>query len=334
MHNIGMRFVAAVILSLAASHVADAASVPDLLQNLNSLASKETPVYAVDTRLRVADALRALYPELRHQTIEDAWNAFRMVEESQKAPVAQRMFEAYYGYDPEQARSVLEPKAAPDETARIERANALDGKIRDTSLRRDGAAALAADLKTVCAQASAPELVRRCFDLYTALGARLYRLGAAPPEDPSLRSRFEIARLIEVADVASDFSARDLTGRPLTLSSLKGKVVVLAFWASWCQPCHAELPILERISTDGEAVVVGVNSELADIASRFFIDQFGYTFPSLIDEQSRISRQYGVSALPVTIIINREGRLTQRINGFQAGGGTDLEVAIQRALRR
>lgn len=337
MHNSGMRFFAAIAFCLAAGAAAgeQSASVPDLLQTIDSLAAAEAPVFAVDTRLRAGDALRALYPELRHQTIEAAWNTFRGIDASQTEGVAARMFEAFYGYDPQQARSVLERKVSgPDETARLERVVALEQKLRTAANEPASVAVLAPELKPVCAQVSAPELERRCFDLYAEVAARLYRAGAAPPDDLSLRARFEVARLIEAADVASDFSARDLSGHSVSLASLRGKVVVLAFWATWCRPCHFELPVLEKMSERDGVAILGINQELTRIAAPYFLDENGYTFPSLIDEGGKISRQYGVSAIPVTIIINPDGRLVQRINGFQQGGEEDLEAAVNRAFAR
>jgi peroxiredoxin len=334
MHNSGMRFLAAIAVCLTAGLATGAqpASVPELLQTVNALAANEAPVYAVDTRLRAAEALRALYPELRHQMIEEAWNTFRGIDSSQTEGIAARMFEAFYGYDPQQARSVFERKVAGlDETARLERAIALNEKLGTAA--PSSIAALAPEIKSACAQAAAPELVRRCLDLHTEFAARLYRAGSAPPDDPSLRARFEIARLIEAADVASDFSALDLAGHNFSLASLRGKVVVLAFWATWCRPCHFELPVLEKISGRDRVVVLGIDQEPPAVAAPYFLDESGYTFPSLIDTGGRISRQYGVSAIPVCIIINREGRLVQRINGFQQGGEDDLQAAVDRAFK-
>ncbi len=337
MDNNGMRFLAAIAFCLAAGAARgeQPASVPDLLQTIDSLAAAEAPVFAVDTRLRAADALRALYPELRHQTIEAAWNTFRGIDSSQTEGVAARMFEAFYGYDPQQARSVLERRiAGPDENARLERAVALEEKLHSAANDAGSVAALAAELKPVCAQVFAPELERRCLDLYAEVATRLFRAGSSPPDDPSLRARFEVARLVEAADVASDFSARDLSGRSVSLASLRGKVVVLAFWATWCRPCHYELPVLEKMSERDGVAILGINQELTRIAAPYFLDENGYTFPSLIDEGGKISRQYGVSAIPVTIIINRDGRLVQRINGFQQGGEDVLEAAVGRAFAR
>jgi thiol-disulfide isomerase/thioredoxin len=329
-----MRFFAALAACLGTGVVfgAQPASVPDLLQSIDSLASQESPLFAVDTRLRAAEALKLLYPELRHQMIESAWSTFRGIDAEAAEGIAGRMFEAYYGYDPQQSRSVLERKVkGPEETARLSRANALRDQLQSGS---PDPAAAGLEMKSACVDVSAPELARSCLEIYTEVAARLYRAKAAPPGDPSLRARFEVARLIEAADVASDFAAQDLFGHTLSLDAQRGKVVVLAFWASWCRPCHAEMPILEKLSQNKQVTIFGINQELIDIATRFFVDDNGYTFPSLIDVQGRISRQYGVSAIPVTIIINREGRLVQRINGFQQGGETELEAAVEKALAR
>jgi peroxiredoxin len=92
------------------------------------------------------------------------------------------------------------------------------------------------------------------------------------------------------------------------------------------------MPVLEKMSERDGVAILGINQELTRIAAPYFLDENGYTFPSLIDEGGKISRQYGVSAIPVTIIINRDGRLVQRINGFQQGGEEDLEAAVDRAF--
>jgi peroxiredoxin len=91
--------------------------------------------------------------------------------------------------------------------------------------------------------------------------------------------------------------------------------------------------VLEKISGRDRVVVLGIDQEPPAVAAPYFLDESGYTFPSLIDTGGRISRQYGVSAIPVCIIINREGRLVQRINGFQQGGEDDLQAAVDRAFK-
>lgn len=113
-------------------------------------------------------------------------------------------------------------------------------------------------------------------------------------------------------ELAPDFSLTLLDGSQLTLSDLRGQVVVLNFWASWCAPCRREASALQSVweSYQGRGVTfVGVTYHDARDASLAFIDEYGITYPNGVDQRGQISGAYGVTAVPETYIIDREGRL-------------------------
>ena len=111
----------------------------------------------------------------------------------------------------------------------------------------------------------------------------------------------------------------DLTlfgGGRLSLEGLRGKVVVVNFWASWCYPaCYEEAPVLEaawRVYKDQGVMVVGVNVQDTEEGARKFIRRFQFSFPNGPDPKGNISIDYGVYGIPETFIIDREGRIAHK----------------------
>jgi peroxiredoxin len=128
-----------------------------------------------------------------------------------------------------------------------------------------------------------------------------------------------------VGHPAPDITATTLDGETFTLSELRGKPVVLNFWATWCPPCRAELPELQAAAEryDGEVVIAGVNqSEPAD-AVRAFASQLGLNFVVPLDADGAVSRLYGVRSLPTTFFIDRQGVIRQ----MQIGPVTEATLA-------
>lgn len=119
-----------------------------------------------------------------------------------------------------------------------------------------------------------------------------------------------------VGKPAAPFSLVLFDGGRLSLESLKGRVVVLNFWASWCIPaCYEEAPVLERgwrAWKDKGVVVVGVDIQDQEEAARKFLREFGLTFPNGPDPAGKISVDYGVYGVPETFFIDRAGRIQMK----------------------
>jgi cytochrome c biogenesis protein CcmG, thiol:disulfide interchange protein DsbE len=131
------------------------------------------------------------------------------------------------------------------------------------------------------------------------------------------------------------FALKDLDGTPVDLQTLKGKVVLLDFWASWCGPCVAELPHIEKLHKDFKdkgLVVLGVNNEDAEIA-REYVKKKGYTFTTLVDEEREVTRKYGVSGIPQVYIIDREGKIKWGQRGYGSGMEARLRNAVESVLK-
>jgi cytochrome c biogenesis protein CcmG/thiol:disulfide interchange protein DsbE len=114
----------------------------------------------------------------------------------------------------------------------------------------------------------------------------------------------------EIGRAAPDFLLRTLDGRELRLSDLRGRVVLLNFWASWCQPCRSEMPEFVRLYStqrDRGLEVVAVDLQEAPAPVQGFVDEFGMTFPVVFDRTGEVARTYRVTQLPVTLIIDRDG---------------------------
>ena len=112
---------------------------------------------------------------------------------------------------------------------------------------------------------------------------------------------------------AAAFTLTAFDGQPLALESLRGKVVVVNFWASWCRPaCYEEAPVLERgwrAWRDRGVVVVGVDIQDTVEAAQKFIGDFSLTFPNARDTAGKVSIDYGVYGVPETFFIDRRGRI-------------------------
>lgn len=137
---------------------------------------------------------------------------------------------------------------------------------------------------------------------------------------------------------APEFTLQDLNGQPVSLSDFRGKVVLINFWGTWCEPCKEETPALEatyrRLKDEG-LVILGVdqlngerslNRDVDDV--RRFVALYDVTYPILLDEQGAAGQAYGIVPLPTSIFVDREGQVRYiRIGPLN---GSDIERIFRR----
>jgi peroxiredoxin len=119
---------------------------------------------------------------------------------------------------------------------------------------------------------------------------------------------------------APDFSLQDLKGRPVQLSKLKGKVVAVNFWATWCGPCRAEIPgfvkAYEKYQSKGLEIVGISMDRVGKDAVHEFVKKNGITYPVAIDMSQTPQKYGGVSGIPTTFIVDREGKVAKQHVGY------------------
>lgn len=130
-------------------------------------------------------------------------------------------------------------------------------------------------------------------------------------DDP--RFRKALAHLEEVDNIRqqTDFTLKDLTGRSWQLKSLKGNVVLVNFWATWCPPCRKEMPDLDAIYRhfrDKGLIILAISDE-EQAKVRSFIDEQKYTYPILLDPQGLIGKQFQIQGIPKSLVYDRRGKL-------------------------
>ena len=141
--------------------------------------------------------------------------------------------------------------------------------------------------------------------------------------------------IIRVGDTAPDFKVMTETGRTITPANFGGKLLVLNFWASWCQPCLQEVPSLEvfsrQFASEG-VVVLGVSVDKNENLYHQFLKQFPVTFQVARDPSWDIAANYGTFQLPETYIIDSSGKVVQKVIAAQNWMNPEFVQSIKKML--
>lgn len=135
---------------------------------------------------------------------------------------------------------------------------------------------------------------------------------------------------------APDFTLKSSSGKNIKLSELRGQVVMINFWASWCAPCRQEMPLLEQLYKKYQPMgftLLGINVEDDPNAATKWLKGKELSFPILFDSQSEASELYNVSAMPTTLIIDRDGNMRYYHRGYVPGTEDEYQQQIRALLK-
>jgi peroxiredoxin len=136
--------------------------------------------------------------------------------------------------------------------------------------------------------------------------------------------------------LAPSFTLPSRGGDKVSLTQLKGKVVMLNFWASWCGPCRQEMPLLEQMHKRYSALgftLVGVNVDANSKDAEDWLSKTPVSFPVLFDRESKVSAMYDVKAMPSTVFIDRKGNVRYLHKGYKAGDEGEYLNQIRALLK-
>ncbi len=135
---------------------------------------------------------------------------------------------------------------------------------------------------------------------------------------------------------APDFVLKSSAGDNLRLSEYRGDVVMINFWATWCGPCRQEMPLLDDLYSRYQRVgftLLGVNIDDDSRRAMKMIEELGVNFPVLFDDGKDVSKLYAVEAMPVTVLVDREGTVRHVHHGYKPGYEEKYLTEIRALLR-
>ena len=171
------------------------------------------------------------------------------------------------------------------------------------------------------------------------LGLMGLAAGITPPVAAEAGSLIAVAQrgVVKSGDAAPNFQLRDMNGQLVALSDLRGKVVLLNFWATWCGPCRIEMPAMEQLyrtypRKDFEILAVSTDAQGVAV-TRPFQQENHLTFPILHDADFRVGLAYGARTLPMTFMVDRQGIVRQQIFGARDWGAPEAHQLIQMLMK-
>jgi len=135
--------------------------------------------------------------------------------------------------------------------------------------------------------------------------------GSRPPSEP--------VKSIVAGNAAPDFQLEDTKGNTVSLADLRGKVVLVNFWATWCPPCKEEMPSMEKLNqlmAGNDFVMLAINTEEnGRIVVPDFLQKTPYNFPILYDDKGVVQKRYGVFKFPESFVVGKDGIVVEKVIG-------------------
>ena len=146
----------------------------------------------------------------------------------------------------------------------------------------------------------------------------------------------KVGNLPQVGQPLADFALTDLQGNTVQLSDLRGNVVFINVWATWCQPCIDEMPTIERLyhqlhPRGLEVVAISLDPLGAQVIEPF-MRRYRLTFPVLLDVKSEVERLYGTTGVPESFIVDKQGRLVEKVVGPRDWSSPQMLALFERLL--
>lgn len=135
---------------------------------------------------------------------------------------------------------------------------------------------------------------------------------------------------------APDFTLKDLSGNPVQLSSLKGKVVLVNFWATWCPPCREEIPSMVKLNQAMQGKNFRMLAISIDEGGKGAVEEFfkrnGATLPALLDTDGQVARRYGTTGVPETFVVDTKGVIAKKVVGGLDWSHPEVIQALQQLM--
>ncbi len=140
----------------------------------------------------------------------------------------------------------------------------------------------------------------------------------------------------EMNQPAPDFTLKSMTGENVKLSELRGNVVMINFWASWCGPCRQEMPLLDDFYKKYNKlgfVLLGVNVEEDSSKAANYLKEVPVSFPILYDNTNKVSKMYDIDAMPSTVLVDRNGNMRFLHRGYKPGDENEYKKLMKKLMR-
>jgi len=237
-------------------------------------------------------------PDPKISAIEDQIHTLRSLDDTTRARVTRQL--------------ALDIRSLPPKE-QVSRASSLANLATEGDFGQDTLQAVTTTLESALRSTPAPPDKEGPAYEYLQL-ARLskYEHMKVDLEDPQYAAAMQRLQADDDVRGSANFSLTDLTGTKWTLKDLRGKVVIVNFWATWCPPCRKEMPdldVLYKRFRDKGLVILALSDETAEVVKPFLATEQRVSYPVLLDPERKVTELFRVQGIPKTFIYDREGKL-------------------------